>query len=123
MKWFHFSQNNSGGSFVVTSELCHHLFIEAANDIAALAKAFDMGVYLHGVRDGLDCGCCGDRWYEPSEEKFPLFYDGKGGVVFKGPEEYAQHLANDFGWTSPDARIYYADGRVVEIHGKVRGKK
>lgn len=30
-------------------------------------------------------------------------------------EQYCQYLANGFGWTAPDARIYYLDGRKKEI--------
>ena len=115
LKWFEFGQNNSGGSFVVTSELCHRVWIQAPNDVAALAKALDLGVYLHGVRDGIDCGCCGDRWHEPYRPtEFPMDYGS--GLTFSGPEEYAQYLADKYGWTAPDARLYYADGRVTEIY-------
>lgn len=114
--WFEFRQNNSGGSFEVTSEVCHRVFIEAANDVAALAKGLDMGIYLNGVRDGIDCGCCGDRWGEPDEVKFPLNY-GRG-IIFDAIEPYAQYLANQYGCTKPDARLYYADGRKVDIFEK-----
>jgi ABC-type multidrug transport system fused ATPase/permease subunit len=39
---------------------------------------------------------------------------GKEGV-FEDIESYAQYLTAHFGWTTPDARLYYADGRVAEI--------
>ena len=41
-------------------------------------------------------------------------YEGK--VKFRNVEEYAQFLANEYGWTTPDARIYYKDGTVKEIY-------
>lgn len=40
-------------------------------------------------------------------------YDGK--IRFKNVEEYAQYLADEYGWTTPDARIYYKNGKVKEI--------
>ncbi len=58
--FFHFHQNNSGGFYVGPQ----NVVIEArsadeANVIAARTKF----VYFDGVADGLDCECCGDRWY------------------------------------------------------------
>lgn len=41
-----------------------------------------------------------------------------GRIRFRDIEEYAQYLSNEFGWTSPDARLYYADGRVKEIYAQ-----
>lgn len=38
-----------------------------------------------------------------------------GSIGFKDIEEYAQYLADEHGWTVPDARIFYLDGRVKEI--------
>lgn len=40
-------------------------------------------------------------------------YSGK--IRFKNIEEYAQYISDNYGWTSPDARIYYKDGNVKEI--------
>ena len=65
--FYQFDQNNSGGSFVIDDKLCHRLFIEADNYIEAEEKAFDMGVYFDGCEKGLDCSCCGDRWYSGDE--------------------------------------------------------
>ena len=36
-------------------------------------------------------------------------------LVFTAVDQYAQWMADEYGWTSPDVRIYYADGRVLEI--------
>jgi hypothetical protein len=109
MKWFQFDQNNSGGSFVVDDKLCHRLFIEAKSEGIANAIAEDMGVYFNGVRDGYDCDCCGDRWYRGEEIDLSST---------KTVEEYAQELANQYGWTSPDARIFYDNGATVHIFTK-----
>jgi hypothetical protein len=117
MKWFEFSQNNSGGSFDVDDNVCHRLFIEAEDEKSAFDIAESKGIYFDGVEKGIDCECCGDRWssYCP-EVSFPLQYGI--GQVFSSVEEYAQHLADDWGWTIPDSRIFYHDGKIVEINKK-----
>lgn len=42
-----------------------------------------------------------------------LVYAGR--IKFNSIEEYAQFLADEYGWTVPDIRLYYADGSVKEI--------
>ena len=38
-----------------------------------------------------------------------------GKIAFGTIEEYAQYLADKYGWTRPDGRIFYKDGTVKEI--------
>lgn len=38
-----------------------------------------------------------------------------GTIAFKDFEEYVQFLADEYGWTTPDARIFYKNGTVTEI--------
>lgn len=38
-----------------------------------------------------------------------------GKIIIHDIEEYAQVLSDQYGWTVPDARIYYNDGNVKEI--------
>lgn len=118
--WYQFNQNNSGGSFVTDEMVCHRVFIEANSAEEANKIAIDMGIYFDGVSGGLDCGCCGDRWYEQFGDGISFPYDygqdwkTKELLVFNNIEDYTQYLANKYGWTSPDARIYYADGKTVK---------
>jgi hypothetical protein len=114
LKWFEFTQNNSGGNFTVNGELCHRLFVQAATDDQAVEIAEGLGVYFDGCENGMDCPCCGDRWYRPSEINFPINYDKNR--KFTNVREYAQFLANEYGWTTPDARLYYKNGKVVDIN-------
>jgi hypothetical protein len=58
MPWYHFRQNNSGGSF----EGPETIHIEAKTSLEANNIAVTVGVYFNGVDDGIDCSCCGDRW-------------------------------------------------------------
>lgn len=44
-------------------------------------------------------------------------------VVFPTIESYAQYLADHYGWTKPDCRIYYANGKVVEIFSNTKNEK
>lgn len=113
-KFFQFDQLNTGGSFITDDKVCHRLFIEADSVEEAIEKAENLGCYWNGVEAERDCPCCGDRWYIPRNdgESYPMEY---GNIVFNSVEEHAQYLANDFGWTSPDVRIFYADGTVREI--------
>ncbi len=142
LKWFEFSQNNSGGNFDIDDKLCHKLYIQAYNASEAVDKALAMGVYFDGCSMGMDCGCCGDRWYETDEE-LSLYYGSFGekelalleglfkyetvptkyenyknhkDVIFVSIEEYAQYLADAYSLGSKvDGRIFYYDGKVVEI--------
>ena len=113
MKWFEFTQNNSGGRFIVDDKVCHRLLIEAESFNDAVKKAEELGCYWDGVAKGIDCPCCGDRWVTWDEEPIDLeFYKTEGCNTI---EEYAQYLANNYAWTTPDIRIYYNDGVVKEI--------
>ena len=162
-QFYEIAQNNTGGSFITNDTLCHRLFIEASSEAEALDKAENLGCYWNGVEDGMDCPCCGNRWY-PSSECISLNTMNKrwggyeiskwgsgqetsddlinslktqykeyewltepsvskkfgskvvtGKIKLKSIEQYAQILADLYGWTSPDCRIFYRDGSVKEI--------
>ena len=59
------------------------------------------------------------RKYNVIEEpKFETVYSMRrysGNIGFNNIEQYAQYLADEYGWTVPDARVYYNDGSVKEI--------
>lgn len=123
MKFYEFTQNNSGGNFITDDDVCHRLLIEAGDVDEATEKALELGVYFDGVESGIDCDCCGDRWRRPWSEdplEFPMEYESYriGKVSFGDAVEYAQLMADEYGWTSPDARIFYKDGTVKEIFTK-----
>jgi hypothetical protein len=156
MAFYEFDQNNSGGSFDVNEKLCHRLVIEADTYQEAENIAENFGVYFDGCDKGIDCSCCGDRWYSgnlidlekykergyevsifdhyasPEQKWFdkygkyevikqPKWDDGfafrhfTGKIYFRNVEEYMQFLADEYGWTTPDARIFYKNGTVKEI--------
>ena len=141
-KFYEYDQNNSGGHFDVDEKVCHRLLIEADNLDAADEKAEELGCYWNGVSEGSDCPCCGDRWYSSGWNmgiEFPYKYSTinekeietyksygatideetpKFWVTFPTPESYMQCMADKYGWTKPDGRIFYLDGRVVDIYSK-----
>ena len=58
--FFHYSQNNSGGSF--TGDY-HHVIIEAiCAEVADVIAESQTDIYFDGCSKEIDCDCCGDRW-------------------------------------------------------------
>jgi len=104
--FYHYSQNNSGGSF--TSPAIH-VIIEAKSAREANDKAESIGLYFNGVFEGFDCDCCGDRW--------STAYDGdeKPDIYGQSPFEYVSKYGS---WATdkiPFAVIHYLDGTVKTI--------
>jgi hypothetical protein len=59
LQLFQFSQNNSGGFFVVHDNVAHEVFVQAHSVDDANAKAKALGLFdLHF------CECCGPRFHE-----------------------------------------------------------
>jgi hypothetical protein len=56
MKWYTFSQNNSGGYFVDDDNVCEIVSIQARNAESAVRFA------RHIMDNSDSCPCCGDRW-------------------------------------------------------------
>lgn len=108
-KWYHFNQNNSGGSFVHDADagIGANVWVEARTLDEASARAQDNGLYFDGVREGVDCPCCGDRWHEPSiydASDNPKWYgdtvrpakDGEEPTIYWGIPSYAHPLEGPF---------------------------
>jgi len=55
----------------------------------------------------------------PKHETIFRFSRYAGKISFRTIEEYAQYLAYEYGWTTPDSRIYYANGTIKEIFKEV----
>lgn len=99
LKWFEFSQNNSGGNFVVDENVSEFVFVQAASaeDAIEIAEQF--------CDNGDSCECCGDRW------SFYLYGDGRSG--YNEPMIYGQPLALfSSSFTKSFSRLHHYDGRV-----------
>ena len=174
MGFYELSQNNTGGLFDVDDKVCHRLFIEADSEDSAKDIAESLGCYWDGVDSGIDCECCGDRWYgvnevdlnninlkwkgyevsewfksekdysdykggsidylksiypgstwieEPKVEKKYGQYRVVGKLRIDDIEQYAQLMADLYGWTKPDCRIFYKDGTIKEVFTRKKTKK
>lgn len=80
--FYEFNQNNSGGSldFDENDGITHFVVVEADDLQEAIHKAEKIGLYFDGCDNGIDCPCCGDRWYAPWKddgEEFPTVYGSK----------------------------------------------
>jgi hypothetical protein len=83
-RYFHFSQNNPGGSFVIDEKVAHHVIIQAHSAGEANRLALGVGIYFDGCSSGTDCNCCGDRWSRKwgDGDETPLIY-GNNPAAYK----------------------------------------
>ncbi len=110
-KFYTFMQNNSGGHFSFDEKLgiTHFVIIEGDSEEEAEDKAKCIGIYYDGVDDGLDCPCCGDRWYRPEDgADEPAIYGTK--VLDVTTDSVNKAIA--YRWMEPgkEACILYKDG-------------
>lgn len=77
LKWYHYRQNNSGGSFIGPVDV----WVQATTPEQADKIATSKGpVYFDGCDNEMDCVCCGDRWFRASEydaEDRPVYFQFK----------------------------------------------
>ena len=69
-----------------------------------------------------------EKWYkkygkyeiiiEPHLRKNSMYKSYEGKIRFNNIEEFAQYLADEYGWTTPDVRIYYKNGKIKEIFSR-----
>lgn len=102
--FYHFSQNNSGGSFHIDERVAHHVIIEANSAEEANRRAESVGIYFNGCIDGRDCDCCGDRWSsqwsDDAGDLEPLIY---GDDPSRYQDTWTDH-------DEPYCHVYYLDG-------------
>lgn len=117
MKFFLFSQNNSGGSFAPPA---YYVFIEAATPEEANRLAVEKAEIYFDPKCEIDCPCCGSRWNE-------VWSDECGTNV---PEIYGDTIQKSLkrkdtwhGLTKAESEIgidyaivYYADGRIEKFN-------
>lgn len=112
LKFYTFTQNNSGGSFVLDKEkgLTQYVIIQADGTEEANSRAENAGIYFDGVDNRLDCHCCGDRWHRAE-------YDGgKNSPLIYGesPQEFVKQ--KNFFQQKDTVAIHYYDGRIEFIN-------
>lgn len=108
MQFYHYRQQNSGGKYVIDDKLRINVIIEADSFVKANVRARALGMYFDGVKEGIDCPHCGDRWV-------PQYYDFAGRhspQVYKLPILLVpDHLRKDADTVVhylPEGRVFYA---------------
>jgi hypothetical protein len=112
-KFFHFNQNNSGGSFVEDNEagITTDVIIEAFDAAEANEKAEQIGIYFDGCEKEIDCPCCGDRWY-------PAYDEGDVEPMMHGRSLYKYGIDNFTGFFEYKVFIHYLNGRIDKVEMK-----
>lgn len=116
--FYQFRQNNSGGSFTYDENngISVNVIIEANSVDEANMKAESIGLYFDGCDSGLDCECCGDRWYEQwhNEEGdlVPSVYDSPVNLsTMELDDEEPPYLMK---WMEGyEGFIHYSNGKMV----------
>ena len=118
LKFFTFTQNNSGGSFDfdIDNGITHYVVIQAKDEEAARKAAKKIGIYFDGVDSGRDCACCGDRWFCYNID------------VYDQPMVYSQPVdkAEDFSQWMDEGReicVHYTNGKKEWFGIKKRGRE
>lgn len=111
-KFYNYSQNNSGGSFICDEEkgIGEYVIIEALSADDANQRAERIGLYFDGWGD---CPCCGNRWssaWEDSGYDIPSIY---GTPISEAKESFFRK----------DVFIHYIDGRIERIDLQSKDKK
>lgn len=107
-----FRQNNTGGDFHYNEALGLSVLVvvEADTWCEANERAENIGVYFDGCEYGLDCPCCGDRWYPQT------IYDGGDAVPSRYGDdplvEYDQSVHRGYLECTIPAFVHYRDGTI-----------
>jgi len=97
LKWYHYSQNNSGGVFIENDYVAGDVLVQAYSEKEAWER-----MEPHFDNSG-SCPCCGDRWSDwPSEYDEPMIYD----------EPIATAKARTF---TDTAILHYYDGTIETV--------
>lgn len=116
LKYFTFRQNNSGGSISDNANVAAYVIVEARDAAEANDIAESKGVYFDGCEAGIDCDCCGDRWYPAHETDgtvVPTVYGEP--IVFGAPradEPFEPNMLRD------GVVIHHHDGERYKIGEK-----
>ncbi len=121
LRWYEFDQNNSGGVFVMNEDVSIKVFIQAKHTPSANQIAEDIGIYFDGCEQGMDCDCCGDRWYRVGDHlaSFTTYFWRGENAEYDNISDYAQALANDSMWAKkgkPAMILYFANGSIKRFY-------
>lgn len=101
--YYTFRQSKSGGYYKIdpSEGISQYVIIQADNAEEANERAEEIGLYFDGCDYGMDCLCCGDRWYRSYEE------DGT-----ETPEIFGRSLLN---YINAGVYVHYKSGTFVDV--------
>lgn len=101
--YYTFRQNNTGAFYKENPSkgIGKYVIVQADNAEEANERAEEIGLYFHGVSQGVDCRCCGDRWNKTSEQ-----------YGTESPEIYGDSLIK---WANDDVYVHYKNGAFVDV--------
>lgn len=67
--FYTFRQNNSRGVMHRNIDINEFVVIEGDSMSEVRDQAVTVGIYFDGCARGMDCYCCGDRWYMPEDDE------------------------------------------------------
>ena len=111
LRWWHYRQNNSGGSFTGPAI---NVYVQAETRKQANKLAKEQGLYWHGCQKGKDCSCCGDRWTKKEKDwdtctEDPRYYEADLVLPTSDPKmsrgHYLHLLVYADGTTKPGAVV------------------
>lgn len=115
MKLYNFNQNNSGGRFHIDDAVTYDVLFEAKNFKKANKKAKEVGIYFNGCSKGMDCGCCGDRWYKAYSDEV----DNYSVYEFEDKEAAIKYFSEkEKGMFRKECIIYFKDEPALKIQFK-----
>lgn len=112
--FYHYSQKNSSGTFdrYPDKGIGTDVIIEAYSAQDANKRAKKIGLYFDGVEKGIDCPCCGDRWYDVNEDDRTINPTINGKAL-------TDIESSDY---RKEAYIHYLDGRIERYKFKLSEK-
>lgn len=102
LKWYEFSQNNSGGYFIQTDSLCEYVLIEAISYEDAKTKLTNL---VDSDNAWGYCECCGERWCLWGEE------DGTDSPTIWGESIYT--LSTSYG--REQCILHHYEGKIERV--------
>jgi hypothetical protein len=111
--FFEYHQNNSGGRHSTDKNIGVDTIIEADSAQEANDKFKNLGGYFDGVRDGRDCQCCGDRWYERCEEDATVAIDEDSMKVMADPQS-----GYSYSYVKYVIVVHFKSGMKISVKGE-----
>lgn len=122
LNWYHYRQNNSGGSFDYDAQngISINVYVQAAGPSEADDLAQEAGVYFDSA---LDCNCCGARWNRARDfcvvEQGQIPAEGEE-LIRDDNDSNARFVTKWLKDGQFESFVHFADGSFYGSHGKIK---